>query len=655
MSETQDSSNKPITMHNRVEENLVEVTIKKISWERIILHLYCHISYKEGYRPDKPLDFYAVTSFMKANAHMEVTDQGNGDVILSVNVTNPGYCQCLPDSVYHFVACCGDDILAYLYIAPELASKLRDDSRCFLYRNRSRSYAVDFSVSEDEDMSLLLEMCVLNTKKVSLQQYNVPAPDEVQPAQKNSAAQAEDQPKKHRFLKTGKIREMIKKYYQFESGKYDKSYQGKIRTILFMTEQNETLGSNLTSVYNKMVERGLDKDYEILFSARSVVDRRHGSRSWFQLIQKVAHADMIFIDDHCPFLDWLKLSDRTQLIQLWHAGAGFKSSGYSRWGNKGCPGPVSCHRQYKYGISSSNRIAHFHSEVFGINAEQLLPTGMPRMDEYLDPQYRKKAEKKLRKKYPMTVGRKVILFAPTYRGRNKKEAYYPYNMIDFDALYQLCCDKDYVVLFKMHPWVAEPVPIKDEYRDRMADVNAYPNINDLFYITDLLITDYSSNIYEYSLMRKPMLFFAFDKIIYSFSRGFHRPYVESAPGKVCDTFDEVLSAIREEDFQLEKVEEYVKLHFDNIDSNASDRVIDWILLGNVPEENRKMIEARNADNQRLLQMDFSELAAISESDSDDDSGKYDDDSDDTENDRKKSKDDQDDDDDESEDTSSDYD
>ena len=159
----------------------------------------------------------------------------------------------------------------------------------------------------------------------------------------------------------------------------------------------------------------------------------------------------------------------------------------------------------------------------------------------------------------------------------------------------------------MHPWVAQPVPISKAYRDKMIDVNKYPNINDLFYVTDLMITDYSSGIFEYSLMRKPMLFFAFDEIQYSYSRGFHRPYEESAPGKVCHTFDELMDAMENKDYDYEKVEEYVELHFDNIDSKASDRVIDWILLGNIPEKNRKRLEAIQHDNQRLLQMDFSSL------------------------------------------------
>ena len=587
-----------IEMHNRTAENRIRVTIQDITWERIIMHFTCHVDGMENLNSDLPLEFYAVTSFMKANAKFQAEVIGQNTYRLSLNVTNPGYCQCLPTEMYHFAVCQGNDILAIPEIAEDLAPQLADKSREFLYSGKNRSYVVDFSIAED-DSALFLEMRVLNTRKAGIDPYNIPDEDD-------SAKQEETKKKQHLFLKKGQIRNMIKKYYAFESGKYDKSFDGTIRTVMFMTEQSEKIGSNLMSVYHRMKERGLDQNYTILFSARSAVQNHYSEKSWYHLIKKVAQADMIFVDDHCPFLDWLTLSSRTKLIQLWHAGAGFKSSGYSRWGHTGCPAPVSCHRQYDYGISSSDRIAHFHSEVFGINPEQLLPTGMPRMDEYLDPEYRARTEKKLYKKFPQIKGKKVVLFAPTYRGKNRSDAHYPYEMIDFDRMYKFCAD-EYVILFKMHPWVAQPVPISKAYRDKMIDVNKYPNINDLFYVTDLMITDYSSGIFEYSLMRKPMLFFAFDEIQYFYSRGFHRPYEESAPGKVCHTFDELMDAMENKDYDYEKVEEYVELHFDNIDSKASDRVIDWILLGNIPEKNRKRLEAIQHDNQRLLQMDFSSL------------------------------------------------
>ena len=212
----------------------------------------------------------------------------------------------------------------------------------------------------------------------------------------------------------------------------------------------------------------------------------------------------------------------------------------------------------------------------------------------------------------------MILFAPTYRGRNKKTAYYPYELLDFDRLYEVC-GEEYIVFFKGHPWVNNKLQIKKAHRDKFFDLQTYPNINDLFYIVDLLITDYSSNIFEYSLMRKPMLFFAFDKVEYSLSRGFHRDYDESAPGKVCETFDQMIEAIAEKDFEYEKVEQYIEHHFDYIDSGASDRVIDWILLGEMPEEIKAEIAAVEERNRRMHELDFTELYHIGEEETEDDS------------------------------------
>ena len=373
--------------------------------------------------------------------------------------------------------------------------------------------------------------------------------------------------------------------------------------VLFMTEQGTSCNANQMAVCQRMQERGLRKDFEIMLSARPAASQHQPLKSWFSLLRKIAKSQYVFLDDHAPVFDWLKVDSGTCLIQLWHAGAGFKSAGYSRWGHSGCPAPQGCHRQYTYGIAGSRRIAPFFSEAWGISPEQVLPTGMPRMDKFLEPEHRAAVTASLLGRYPLCRNKKVILFAPTYRGKGRGDAHYPYEQIDFDKLYRLCSE-DYVVLFKMHPWVHDPVPIPPAYRERMADVGDYPDINDLFYITDLLITDYSSNIFEFSLMGKPMLFFAFDEASYAVSRGFHRNYRETAPGKICRTFEEVLSAIAHGDFEQEKVEEYVQLHFDHTDSHASDRVIDWILLKNMPESLRQAQQNRQNNLKKMKALSF---------------------------------------------------
>lgn len=576
-------------MENLIDKRLVTAAVTKITWERIWLHLDVKITFAQDADKDSALSFYLVNGLYEPKAKLKITGI-EGDIYkLKINVTNPGTSLCLPQGTYSMIVCQKKQQMARAEIAESLVKDMSNASRNFLYGGRAKVYSVTFYVTEGDE-GLPFIMYVLAGGRTGIGAPTVHAKKGFHPKEELKKQYS----KRNKPLK-------IDLYW-----KYRKKYKHKSKkpVVLFMSEQSTKISTNLKAVRDRMIARGMEKDYVILESYRSsVTNPRMGLQSWMDTLKKMAMSDFIFLDDHAPVLDWLILDKDTVVIQLWHAGAGFKASGYSRWGHIGCPAPYSCHRQYKYGIAGSKNIAHFFSEVWGINDSQVLATGMPRIDEFLDADYRKKKTKELYEKFPMCKNKKVILFAPTYRGTNKANAHYPYELIDFAKLYELCGD-EYVVLFKMHPWVAASVPVEEKYKDRFADVNKYPNINDLFYITDLLITDYSSNIFEYSLMRKPMLFFAFDEIQYSFSRGFHRAYKESAPGKVCHTFDEVLKAIEQEDFEYPKVEEYVEKHFDYVDSHASDRVIDWILLGQLPDTVKKELEADEAIKKELETLDF---------------------------------------------------
>ena len=67
--------------------------------------------------------------------------------------------------------------------------------------------------------------------------------------------------------------------------------------------------------------------------------------------------------------------------------------------------------------------------------------------------------------------------------------------------------------------------------------------------------------------------------MYAATRGFHHDFATTAPGKVCDTFDELLRALRDQDFETEKVDAFVAQNFNYVDTSSSDRVIDWLILG----------------------------------------------------------------------------
>lgn len=578
-------------MINFLHEKNIVATLTEIEWERVFLKMTIIVDYKKM-NSNTMLDFYMVNGLSAAKGKSEITSKDGSTYKIKINVSNNGERRCYPLGTYKIIVCDKDNMLAYVEGNNETLNKIDSYSHNFLFANFKKVYTINFMVDENRDkygylpIKIYMMTCRIdNIKSMFSGKFKGLLP---------------------------KVMNVFISYYKDSKNiyrvKYKKSltkYTDKTKplTILFMTEQSDVLGANLKAVINQMYKRGLERTYEILISARAASYKAQSKTSWLELIDKLAKSDIIFIDDHAPIFDWLTLNKKTKLIQLWHAGAGFKSSGYSRWGHKGCPSPVCCHRQYAYGIAGSKSIRHFFSEVWGINDEQVLPTGMPRMDEFLDPQYKEVKKALLLEQYPMCKDKKVILFAPTYRGVNRKKAYYPYDYIDMEGLYRVC-GESYVVLFKMHPWVNVPIMIDEKYEDKFIDVAEYPNINDLFYVTELLITDYSSNIFEYSLMKKPMIFFAFDKFEYAFTRGFHRDYEEAAPGKVCYYFDEVIKAIKENDFEYEKVEKYVEHHFDYLDSGASDRVIDWVIQGNLPDWIQEELDTKNQEIKKMISESF---------------------------------------------------
>lgn len=351
--------------------------------------------------------------------------------------------------------------------------------------------------------------------------------------------------------------------------------------VLFMSETRVPISGNLKAIDDRMKQRGLDKEYIISYSFSKTLQQSKLKTffTWSRLLWLIAKQDYIFVDDYVPIFKTIKLSEKTKLIQVWHAGVGFKSVGYSRFGKSGSPLPKdSCHRQYDYALVGSKGLIPVYEEVFGIDQSQFIATGLPRLDDYLNMDKIEAYKARFYADFPDLKGRRIIMFAPTYRGTTQKDAYYPYDKINMSKIAELC-EKEYAFIFKMHPFITEKVEIPNEYSRYIKDVSDYGDINEIFYVTDILITDFSSNIYEFSLQRKPMIFYAFDKDFYQLTRGVHRT-LDEAPGNVCETFDEVIDVIQTGNYDYDKLDCFLRESFDEHSELSSDLVIDSILLNN---------------------------------------------------------------------------
>lgn len=550
-----------------------QTTVISLNWERI--HLYIRVKADTLLQSECDINFYLVNSKYHVEAKFHIAEHHDSEFLLSLNITNQGHNRCVKDGTYIILA---EHISSREYSVAKYYGnhgELQMAGRCFRYAGTEGAYTVNFMVDEYGD-----------TPKFQLLFYDM---------KKRAGAAG--------FTWNKLISRHLYLLQYFYNICHWLQRQHRQKHILFLSDQDDKLVNNMAALYSRMEERQLQESFKIDLFLRKKTSKMQIMSSLF-MIFKIAGADFIFIDDYVAMLDWIKIPKSTTLIQLWHAGAGFKAIGYSRWGHYGCVRPYCGHRQYTYCTAGSANIAEFFSEQFGISDQQIIPAGMPRMDQYLNVKKRQQATEILYRTFPQITGKQVLLFAPTYRGRNRLKAYYPYEKIDFESLYHFSRENNWIVLFKMHPFVSEPVPIQEGFQDCLIDVTSYPDINTLFYVTNLLVTDYSSCIYEFSLMHKPMLFYAFDKEQYASARGFHRDYDSNVPGKVCLNFSDLMEALQNQDYELEKVAQYIEKNFDYVDDKASDRIIDWLILGHLPTQYRNALELHQKEQTALKELSF---------------------------------------------------
>ena len=351
------------------------------------------------------------------------------------------------------------------------------------------------------------------------------------------------------------------------------------KNILFLIENREEVTGNMEALYNRMMERELHKTHNITVSSRNIFKRKSNLLEWLLVVYRIAKNDFIFVEDYVPVLGFLDLDEKTVVVQVWHAGFGFKSVGYGRFGLEGSPNPFeSCHRKYTYGIIGNDHLRDIYSEVWGIEKENLLATGMPRLSNFLDEDRIQEKSQMIYEKLPVLEGKQVITFAPTYRGSNQKDAYYDMERVDQKALYDFCEKTNSVVLMKFHPFLQGQELVKEKYKKNLIDVSEL-NLNDLLYVTDVLITDYSSCFYDFILLNRPVLFYVYDEVEYSAIRGVHRQVSKVAPGTICKTFEELMNALENKVYIDAEVPKFM------IDKcslrqgyTANDKIIDYVIF-----------------------------------------------------------------------------
>lgn len=278
----------------------------------------------------------------------------------------------------------------------------------------------------------------------------------------------------------------------------------------------------------------------------------------------------------------------SRLVQLWHGCGAFKKFSYStrnsKWGLESkLFDRYKVHKSYTDIIASGEFIIPEYKEAFNADDGVIKVLGVPRTDVYFDESFIKAQKEILLKAYPAFRGKKLVLWAPTFRGNNMRSSYND-KAIDFVKLAS-ALDDNTVFLIKLHPFASSVLTFSDEEKkaigDKIINISDAVSTETALCSADVVITDYSSLIFEYALLSRPMIFYAYDLDEYEKERGFYYDYRSFVPGKIAKTTDELIDCIQntKRDYSQTVINEFRNKFMSACDGHSTERIFEALIAG----------------------------------------------------------------------------
>lgn len=331
----------------------------------------------------------------------------------------------------------------------------------------------------------------------------------------------------------------------------------------------DSFGQNSVLVYDEMQRRNLNVTCVFLRAQRCVYARPPKATiitlrwwpvwDWIRNVYHLATARVVFVDNYFPFLAVVRFRPEVRCIQLWHAAGAIKAFGLRavstcQRSERARRRFVRVYNRFDKVVVGSDAMAHVFKQAFGIGEDRILRTGFPRTDPLYDMDWGRETAQRLVRENPALASKRVLLYAPTYRDHELD----CFRMqLDLDKMYAELRE-DHVLVLRLHPAVKHREDYERRYPGFVYDYTDYPDINDLLWVTDCLITDYSSVIYEYALLGRPMVFFPYDLEEYVKDRGLWGEYSTLVPGPIVRSTAELIECLRANRFDMDRIRAFAE-------------------------------------------------------------------------------------------------
>ncbi len=368
------------------------------------------------------------------------------------------------------------------------------------------------------------------------------------------------------------------------------------KRILFADPYESDLTENMIPIYNAIAKKAgykavkcfpkktiRFKKFPLLTgklpaTAEKVCGRILRSATYLRFLNEYAKCGTVFITESYLPLYAVRRRPGTNVVQLWHGCGAFKKWGYSTLdktfgADKSTAEAFPMHNCYTLVPVSSAEVIPHYADAFRMDSGSILPLGVPKTDAYFADGFSSSAKSALFSAYPsIPKNKKLILYAPTFRGKTITAAENGLNPDIFTAMEAF--KKDCVLLLRLHPFARKGLSIPDEYKNFCFDISD-TDTHSALGAADLLVSDYSSIIFDYSLLKKPMVFFAYDLDKYTEERDFYYPYADFTPGPIAKNRSELESTLKKQlsDFDSFKVTEFSDKFMSACDGKATDRIL----------------------------------------------------------------------------------
>lgn len=349
----------------------------------------------------------------------------------------------------------------------------------------------------------------------------------------------------------------------------------KKNQVVLATERNTHLEGNLLAIYDYLFYNNMPQKVYVFLRK---------NRNWFEMFQLyyvLGRAKTIVLDDYYNKIYGLKFNKKTHVIQSWHATGAFKKFGFSALEGTDANTEefeTRAHSPYTDVLVSSKGIIPEYMEAFRKKENQIKPIGIPRTDMFFNQEYVNYTKETYQKIYPQLKDKKVLLYAPTFRGGPNERFNYSVTL-DIAALKRELGDT-HILLLKFHPVIKNVSFNLDVDDSFILNLSINHDINDLMLFSDALITDYSSVIFEYSLMNRPIYFFAYDIDEYLDERGFYFDYKATIPGGIFKDTESLVDSIKNGDYNFDELQTFKNKFVGSLDGNSTKRFVETYIAKN---------------------------------------------------------------------------